>query len=216
MDRVCRFHALNHKAVARLAAEKIGKRYEEVTFIVAHLGTGVSVGAHIKGKVEDVYDAVNEGAFSIDRTGSIPVLMLIDECYSGKHTHDAMRRIVNGSGGVFSYLGTKDMSEVEKMESSGDESARRVVEAFAYQLAKDIGSMAAVCKGKVDRVIITGGAAKYGKLTRLLTSYVSFIAPVMIMPGEEEMSALAAGVLRVLRGEEEALDYEREIENAAR
>ncbi|MDR1509056.1 MAG: butyrate kinase [Synergistaceae bacterium] len=211
MDRVCHFHALNHKAVARLVASEMGRRYEDVTFIVAHLGTGVSVGAHINGRVADVYDAMNEGAFSMDRAGSIPVLLLIDECYSGKHTRAEMSRVVNGNGGVFSYLGVKDMREIEKREAAGDKSARKVVEAFSYQIAKDIGSMAAVCKGKVDRVIITGGAANYGNLVDLLTSYVSFIAPIRILPGEEEMSALAAGTLRVLRGEETALDYAAEL-----
>lgn len=216
MDRVCHFHALNHKAVARLVASEMGRRYEELTFIVAHLGTGVSVGAHINGRVVDVYDGMNEGTFSVDRTGSIPILPLIDECYSGKHAHAEMLRAVNGNGGVFSYLGTKDMREIEEREASGDRFARKVVDAFAYQIAKDIGSMAAVCKGKVDRVIITGGVANYGKLAGMLTSYVSFIAPVKILPGEEEMSALASGALRVLRGEETALNYIGEIENALR
>ncbi|MDR1136702.1 MAG: butyrate kinase, partial [Synergistaceae bacterium] len=192
------------------------RRYEEVTFIVAHLGTGVSVGAHINGRVEDVYDAMNEGSFSIDRAGGVPVLSLIDECYSGQRTRKEMLRVVNGNGGVFSYLGTRDMREVEAMEVSGDEFARRVVEALAYQIAKNIGSMAAVCKGNVDRVIITGGVANYGKLVDLLTSYISFIAPVRIFPGEEEMSALASGALLVLRGEAAALDYVREIEKALR
>jgi butyrate kinase len=216
MDRICRFHALNHKAVARLVASEMGRPYEEVTFIVAHLGTGVSVGAHINGRAEDVNDAMNEGSFSIDRTGGIPVLSLIDECYSGKYTHGEMMRRVNGNGGVFSYLGTKDMREIEEKEAAGDKFARKVVAALAYQIAKDIGSMAAVCKGKVDRVIITGGLANYDALVGLLTSYVSFIAPVRILPGEEEMGALASGALRVLRGEETALNYVGEIEKALR
>ncbi|MDR2779853.1 MAG: butyrate kinase [Synergistaceae bacterium] len=216
MDRVCHFHALNHKAVARLVASEMGRGYEEVAFIVAHLGTGVSVGAHVNGRVVDVYDAMNEGTFSIDRAGGVPALSLIDECYSGKHTREEMLRAVNGNGGVFSYLGTKDMREIEEREASGDKFARKVVAAFAYQIAKDIGSMAAVCKGKVDRVIITGGLANYGRLVELLTSYVSFIAPVKILPGEEEMSALASGALRVLRGEETALNYIGEIENTLR
>jgi butyrate kinase len=216
IERVCHFHALNHKAVARLVASEMGRGYEELTFIVAHLGTGVSVGAHINGRVVDVYDAINEGAFSIDRAGGIPVIQLIDECYSGKYTHAEMMRGVNGNGGVFSYLGTKDMREIEEREASGDKFARKVIEAFAYQIAKDIGSMAAVCKGRVDRVIITGGVANYGKLVGLLTSYVSFIAPVKVLPGEEEMRALASGALRVLRGDEAALNYIGEIENALR
>ena len=216
VDRVCHFHALNHKAVARRVASEMGCGYEELTFIVAHMGTGVSVGAHINGRVADVYDAMSEGTFSIDRAGGVPILQLIDECYSGKRTRAEMMRRVNGNGGVFSYLGTKDMREIEEREASGDKFARRVVEAFAYQIAKDIGSMAAVCKGKVDRVVITGGLANYGKLVGLLTSYVSFIAPVKVLPGEEEMSALASGALRVLRGEEAALDYIGEIENALR
>jgi butyrate kinase len=207
MDRVCHFHALNHKAVARVAASELGREYEEVSFVVAHLGTGISVGAHVHGRVVDVFDAMNEGSMSVDRAGSVPALLLIDKCYSGEFTHKEMRRKVNGSGGIFSYLGTKDMREAEEKLQSGDEETKRVVDAFAYQIAKDIGSMAVVCRGKIDRIILTGGMARFEYLAEAITSRVDFIAPVKLVPGEEEMSSLASGALRVLRGEEEAKNY---------
>jgi butyrate kinase len=207
VDRVCHFHALNHKAVARAAASEMGKRYEEVTFIVVHMGTGISVGVHTNGRVADVNDAMNEGAFSVDRAGSVPVLELVDLCYSGRFSHREMKRLLNGGGGIFSYLGTKDMREVENMVRDGDKTAVRVLEAFAYQIAKDVGSMAAACSGRVDLIIITGGMARFRELTRMITSRVEFIAPVKLIPGEREMDALASGVLRVLNGTERALIY---------
>jgi len=206
-DRICHFHALNHKAVARLVASEMGKAYEEVTFIVVHMGTGISVGVHVNGRVVDVNDAMNEGAFSVDRAGSVPTLELIDLCYSGKFSHREMKRHANGNGGIFSYLGTKDMREVENRMKSGEEEANRVVEAFAYQIAKDVGAMAAVCSGKVDRIIITGGMARFKELVDMIVSRVKFIAPVKLVPGEEEMESLVSGALRVLRKIEPAKIY---------
>jgi butyrate kinase len=185
----------------------MGRRYEDVNFVVAHLGTGISVGAHVRGQVVDVFDAMNEGSMSVDRAGSVPALPLIDECYSGKYSHKEMRRRVNGSGGIFSYLGTKDMREVERLAAEGDERTIKAVDAFAYQIAKDIGSMAAVCRGEIDRVILTGGMVRFKYLADEITSRVKFLAPLEIIPGEEEMSALAFGTLRVLRGEESAKNY---------
>ena len=207
MDRVCRFHALNHKAVARAAAERMGRRYEDVNFVIAHLGTGVSVGAHVRGRVVDVFDAMNEGSMSVDRAGGVPAIPLIDECYSGKYSHREMKRRVNGSGGIYSYLGTKDMREVERLAAEGGSTAVKAVDAFAYQIAKDIGAMAAVCRGEVDRVILTGGMVRFKYLTDEIASRVKFLAPLEVIPGEEEMSALALGALRVLRGDERAKNY---------
>ena len=207
MDRVCRFHALNHKAVARVAAAKMGHRYEDVNFVIAHLGTGVTVGAHVRGRVVDVFDPLSEGSMSVDRAGGVPAIQLIDECYSGKYSHREMSRRVNGNGGIFSYLGTKDMREVERLVTEGDEAAIRIVGAFAYQIAKDIGAMAAVCRGEVDRIILTGGMARFKFLADNIIERVKFLAHVDVIPGEEEMSALAFGALRVLLGEEQAKDY---------
>jgi butyrate kinase len=211
MDRACHFHALNHKAVARMVASELGRRYEDVNFVVAHLGTGVSVGAHVKGRVVDSLDPMNEGSMSIDRAGGVSALLLIDMCYSGKFTHKEMRRRLNGSGGIFSYLGTKNMREVERRAEEGDEDARRVTDALAYQIAKDIGSMAVVCRGEIDRIILTGGLARFKYLVDEIISMVCFIAPVKVVPGEEEMISLALGVLRVLRGEERAKSYSAEL-----
>jgi butyrate kinase len=190
----------------------MGRPYEEVTFIVVHLGTGVSVGVHSNGKVTDVNDAMNEGTFSLDRAGGVPALSLIDMCYSGEFSHNEMLRRVNGSGGVYSYLGTKDMREVEARVSQGDEEALKIVEAFAYQIAKDIGAMAAVCRGKADLIIITGGMAHYRKFVDMIVSYVDFIAPIKIVPGEEEMGSLAEGAFRVLGGIENAKNYSEELQ----
>jgi butyrate kinase len=207
MDRVCRFHALNHRSVARRVASEMGRTYEESAFIVAHLGTGITVGAHVGGRVIDSCDAMCEGSFSVDRAGWLPTLSLIDMCYSGEFTRSEMLRRVNGGGGVFSYLGTTDMRAVEEMASSGDERALRVVEAMAYQTAKDIGAMAAVCRGRVDCVVLTGALARYKDLADMIASRVGFIAPVRIVPGEDEMESLASGALRVLEGTERAKTY---------
>ncbi|MDR1133397.1 MAG: butyrate kinase [Synergistaceae bacterium] len=210
IDRVSRFHALNQKAVARKVAASAGKRYEDVCFVVAHLGSGISVGAHMNGRVIDACDPLNEGSFSVDRAGGVPVQDVVDMCCERGYSLKEARLRLNGEGGVYSYLGTKDMREVENMVRDGNRAARGVVEAFAFQVAKDIGSMAAVCSGKVDRVIITGGMTRFGLLAELIRSRVEFIAPVEIVPGEEEMNALAEGARRVIRGEARALDYSEE------
>jgi butyrate kinase len=216
VERVSRFHALNQKAVARKVAASIGKRYEDARFVAAHLGTGISVGAHLNGRVVDATDAINEGSFSVDRAGSVPVTAVIDMCFGRGYSRGEARLKLNGEGGVYSYLGTKDMREVENRVDAGDRAARGVVEAFAFQIAKDIGAMAAVCSGRVDRVIITGGMVRFGLLTELIRSKIEFIAPVEIVPGEEEMSALAEGAARVLKGEARALDYSEEKRKRAR
>ena len=216
VDRISRFHALNQKAVARKVSDTIGKRYEDARFVVAHLGTGISVGAHLEGRVADAYDAMSEGSFSVDRVGGISSLAVLDMCYERGYSRGEARLRLNGEGGVYSYLGTKDMREVENRVRDGDIAARGVVEAFAFQAAKDIGSMAAVCSGRVDRVIITGGMARFDLLTELIRSRVAFIAPVEIVPGEEEMSALAEGAMRVLNGESPALNYSEEKRKRAR
>ena len=202
------FHALNQKAIARRAAADIGRAYEDLNLVVTHLGGGVSVGAHKKGRVIDVNNAIpGDGPFSPERSGGVPAGGLVRMCFNGKSTEaDIMKKLV-GQGGLVAYLGTNDAVEVEKRIRNGDPEAKLVYEAMAYQVAKEIGSCAAVLKGQVDAVVITGGIAHSGMLVEWITDRVDFIAPVMVYPGEDEMIALAQGALRVLSGREEALEY---------
>lgn len=201
------FHALNHKAVARKTAESIGGRYEDYNFIVAHLGSGISIVAHEKGKMIDGSGGRTDGPFSPERSGGLLTYQLINLCYSGKYTHDEMVRKVSSAAGMYDYLGTKDMIEVEKRIAQGDEKARLIFDAFIYQVAKEIALYGASLRGNVDRIILTGGIAYSQKVTEEIIEYVSYLAPVEIIPGEMEMEALALGALRVLNGEEEAKVY---------
>lgn len=202
------FHALNQKAIARRAANDMGKPYEECRFVVAHMGGGISVGTHLNGCVVDVNNALHgDGPFSPNRTGGLPVGDLVKMCYSGKYTESQIMRMVVGEGGLVAYLGTVDLRKVEELIEAGDEDAFLVFNAMAYQVAKEIGSAATVLKGKVEAIILTGGMAYSERFTRLISERVSFIAPVKLYPGEDELSALAEGALRVLRGEEKAKEY---------
>ncbi|MBQ4481783.1 MAG: butyrate kinase [Lachnospiraceae bacterium] len=201
------FHPLNQKAMARRYAKENGKRYEDINVIVAHMGGGVSVGAHKKGRVIDVSNALEgDGAFSPERAGGLPVGPLVRLCYSGKYTEKEMYKRLVGGGGFTAYLGSNDMVEITK-KSETDEQARLILDAFIYQVAKDIGSRAAVLEGKVDAIILTGGIAYGKRVTDAIEKYVGWIAPVIVYPGEDELLALAQGGLRVLNGEEEAKDY---------
>lgn len=203
IERVSIFHALNQKAVARRYAKETGLKYEDLNLIVAHLGGGVSVGAHRKGRVVDVANALNgEGPFSPERAGGLPVGDLIKLCFSGKYTQDQIKRMITGQGGIVSYLGTNDAREVENRIKSGDEYAKLIYQAMAYQIAKEIGACSAVLKGEVDGIIITGGIAYDKVFTSWLKEMVSYIAKVTVYPGEDELQALAQGGLRVLKGEE--------------
>lgn len=208
IERKSIFHALNQKAVARKHAKIQNKKYEELNLIVAHLGGGVSVGAHEKGRVIDVPNALDgEGPFSPERSGSLPVGDMIKLCYSGKYSLDEVKKMLKGSGGMVSYLNTNDAREVEKRIENGDKYAELIYYAMAYQVAKEIGACAAVLKGNVDGILITGGIA-YDKLfTAWIEERVKFIADVTVYPGEDELTALAQGGLRVLRGEEETKVY---------
>lgn len=208
IPRVSIFHALNQKAVARRYAVETGKKYQELNLIVAHLGGGISVGAHYEGNVIDVNNALDgEGPFSPERTGGLPVGDLAKMCFSGKYTHAEMKKKITGKGGLVAYLGTNDGREVEAMISKGDSNAKLIFEAMAYQVAKEIGSCAAVLKGKVDAIILTGGLA-YGEiLVNWIKDRVDFIGDVVVYAGEDEMSALALGGLRVLRNEEDPQTY---------
>lgn len=202
------FHALNQKATARLHAKKTGRKYEQLNLIVAHLGGGISVGAHQKGKVIDVNNALDgEGPFSPERSGTLPAGQLIDMCFDGRYQKDEVRRMVIGEGGYVAYLGTNDAVEVENRAKNNDELAVKIQDALAYQVAKAIGEMAVVLNGYVDGILLTGGLAYSQYLTQYITSKVEFISAVYVYPGEDELEALALNALRVAIGEIEPLEY---------
>jgi len=207
-DRRSIFHALNQKATARLHAKKINRKYEKLNLIVAHLGGGISVGAHQKGKVIDVNNALDgEGPFSPERSGTLPAGQLIDMCFSNKYEKEEIRRMVIGEGGFVAYLGTNDAMEVETRAKNGDELAMKIQDALGYQVAKAIGEMAVVLNGYVDAILLTGGLAYNQYLTQYITSKVEFISAVHVYPGEDELEALALNALRVATGEIEPLEY---------
>lgn len=202
LKRASIFHALNQKIIARTYAKEVGKSYEELNLIVAHMGGGVSVGAHCHGRVIDVNNTLDgDGPFSPERSGGLPTGALVELCYSGKSKAE-VKKMLKGEGGVVAYLGTNDMLEVENKAIADPNSEYAMVQnAMCYQIAKEIGAMAAVMKGKVDAILLTGGIA-YGKpITNYIREMVEFIAPVKVYPGEDEMRALAMNGLMVLRGE---------------
>ncbi|ABR36717.1 MULTISPECIES: butyrate kinase [Clostridium] len=202
------FHALNQKAVAKRYARENSKNYEDINVIVAHMGGGVSVGAHKKGKIVDVNNALDgEGAFSPERSGGVPSGDLARMCFSGKYTLEEILKKITGKGGFVAYLDTNDARVVESAALDGDPKAKMVHDAMGYQVSKEIGAAATVLNGNVDAIILTGGMA-YGKpMVNLIRERVGFIAPMVIYPGEDEMLALAQGVIRVLNGEEEVKEY---------
>jgi butyrate kinase len=202
------FHALNQKAVARLFARKMGKKYEEMNLIVAHMGGGVSVGAHRKGLVIDVNNALDgEGPFSPERSGTLPAGQLIEACFCGNFTEEEIKQMVTGNGGMVAYLNTNSMIDVEDMAESGDEAARLLLDGFVYQVSKSIGEMAAVLNGNVDAIILTGGIANSKAIVKGINQKVGFIANVEVSAGEDEMVAMAMNATLMLRGELNALKY---------
>ncbi|HNV02822.1 MAG TPA: butyrate kinase [Vicinamibacterales bacterium] len=207
IDRECLWHALNSKAVAKRYARERGVPYESLRLVVAHIGGGASISVHRGGLGVDVINPREEGPFSMDRAGGVPVLKLANLCFSGQHRLADIERMLFGEGGVYSHLGTKDLIEVERRIAQGDERARLVFEAMAYQIAKAIGAMATVLHGRIDAVLLTGGMAHSSRLVEAIRGSVAWIAPLAIYPGEDEMQALAEGVLRVLRGEEQARQF---------
>lgn len=209
IERVSIDHPLNQKAMARRWAASVGKKYADVDVIVVHMGGGTSTGAHKHGRMVDVFAAFNgDGAFSPERANGIPALGLVNLCFSGKFTYAEMKKKVIGGGGFNAYLGTNDARDVDKMIAEGDEKAKLVMDAFIYQISKNIGALAAsVFEGKVDQIILTGGVAYDKYVTEAITKKVSFIAPVTVYAGEAELLALAQGALRVMNGEEEAQVY---------
>lgn len=207
LPRLSKSHFLNQKAVARKYAIEHGKTYEDCNLIVCHMGGGISVGAHMKGKVVDVNNTLDgEGPFTPERTGTLPTGDLVKLCYSGKYTFKEMYSMVNGHGGLVAYCGTNSYREVlEKAKT--DEFTKNVVDAFIYGIAKYIGSMCTALKGDVEAIILTGGIAYNEYTCKEIEEYVKYIAPVVVYPGENELLSLVSGTLRVLRGEEKVLEY---------
>ena len=206
LPRISVFHALNQKAVAKRYAKEVGKKYTDL--IVVHMGGGVSVGAHDHGKVVDVYNALDgDGAFSPERAGGVPSGALVKMCFSGKYTQAEVMKKLVGKGGFNAYIGSNDARDLEKLVNEGDEHAKLVQDAFYQQVAKDIGGMATVLRGKVDQIILTGGIAYSKHTCEELEKRAGFIAPFTVYAGEDELLALAQGALRVMNGEEEPMKY---------
>lgn len=207
LDRECLSHALNTKAVAKRFARQTGRPYDTLRLVIAHLGSGISISAHRDGRMVDVCNPREEGPFSADRAGGLPAIKLLDLAFSGEATHDELVRRIFREGGVYSYLGTRDLADVERRVEAGDPEAALVVDAMLYQIAREIGAMATVLNGRVDAILLTGGMAHSARYTQDLTRRVDWIAPVHVFPGEDELRALAEGALRVVSGEEKALEY---------
>lgn len=205
--RISAFHALNQKATAKKAAADLGKEYEECNFIVAHLGGGISVGAHRKGRVIDVNNALEEGPFSPERTGSLPTKQLVNLCFSGEYTKEEVDKMLVGKGGFYAHTGTTDVKAIMD-EAKTNEDFQKVVNAFTFNLSKEIAGLAASLEGQVDRIVITGGMARDKELIAAVEKRVGFIAPLFIVPGEDELRALQEGVINVLEGLEEIRTYE--------
>jgi len=215
IPRISIFHALNQKAAAREAAKKLGKPYESCRLIVAHLGGGISVGAHIDGKVVDVNNALNgDGPFAPERAGSLPSWSLVELATSGRYDQATLKKMITGKGGIVAHLHVNDMRKVEDMVKAGDAEAIVIFEAMAYNVAKEIGALAAVLEGKIDAIVLTGGIAFDTYFVELIRRRVEFMAKLIILPGEDEMTALAQGALRVLRKEEKPRQWKHAGGNA--
>ncbi len=208
IERKSIFHALNQKAVARVYASSVGKKYEEMNIIVAHMGGGVSVGAHRKGKVVDVNNALDgDGPFSPERSGGLPSGQLIDLCFSNKFNHAELKSMISGKGGMVAYLGTNNFRDICESAENGDHKALLIRDAASYQIGKEIGAMATVLNGQVDAIILTGGMAHQNSNINAIRSMVDFISDVVVYPGEDEMKALAYNGLLALEGKIEIKIY---------
>ncbi|MDR0982376.1 MAG: butyrate kinase [Culturomica sp.] len=208
IKRISIFHALNQKAIARTYAAEVGKKYEELNLIVAHLGGGISVSAHRKGRVIDTNNALNgDGAFSPERTGGLPASALVDICFNSGKTQAEINRMICGSGGLVAYLNSNNVQEITEKLIPEHPEYKIVVDAMSYQIAKEIGAMSTVLNGEVDAIILTGGIVWNSPVNDYIIQKVSFIAPVKLYAGEDEMRALAQNGLRILRGETEAKIY---------
>jgi butyrate kinase len=215
IERKSIFHALNQKAVARRVAKELGKKYNDLNLIVTHMGGGITVGVHKKGKVVDVNNGLHgDGPFSPERAGTVPVGDLVTLCFSGEYFREEIMKKLVGRGGLVGYLGTNDAVKVEQLIAAGNEDAKLIYDAMAYQVAKEIGAASTVLAGRVDAIILTGGLA-YGKgFVKAITDRINWIADVIVHPGENELQALAEGALRVLRGEEKEKVYPGNFETA--
>jgi butyrate kinase len=208
IERKSYCHVLNSKAVARKYARICGKKYEEMNLVVAHLGSGISISAHKNGKIIDVLSD-DSGPFSPERSGSVPLFQFADLVYSNQYEKKELYRKIRGKGGLKGHLGTGDCREIERRISDGDEKAKKIYAAQAYQIAKGVGEMAVVFKEKIDGIILTGGMAFSEKLIMMISDYIRFIGPIQCFPGENELEALALGTLRILKGEEKAHKFIR-------
>jgi butyrate kinase len=213
LERPCLSHALNSKAIARRHAHERGEQYEKLRLVVAHLGSGNTISAHECGRMIDATNSREEGSFSTERAGGVPAMELVRLCFSGRYTMAQVEQMLIREGGLISYLGTGDLREVEQRIEQGDTRAELVFDAMAYQIVKEIGAMACVLGGKVDAILLTGGMAHSRRLTEAITRSVSWIAPVRVYAGEDELRALAEGALRVLHHEEAAHEF-GEVEKA--
>lgn len=207
LDRECLSHALNTRAVARRYAARAGVPYPELRLVVVHMGSGHSVSAHRDGRMVDVTNSREEGPFSTERAGTVPTVRLARQILEQGLSFQEVERMLFREGGIHSYLGTRDLREVEARIEGGDGRARLILDAMVYQLRKAVGAMAAVLDGDVDAVLLTGGMARSGRLVSALTPHLDWIAPVHVYPGEEELRSLAEGALRVLTGEERVKQY---------
>src|SRR5574344_685178 len=208
INRVSIFHALNSKALSRKYAEIIGKRYEDINLIVAHMGGGISVGAHRRGKVIDVNNALNgEGPFSPERAGTIPADQLAELCFSGKYTLKAIKKLLNGKGGLTAHLGTNDVATIAEKAQRGEEPYNTILKSMIYNVAKQIGAMYVALKGDVDCIILTGGIAYCNYCIANLKEQIDYLAKVEVMPGENEMDSLAYNALSVLKGKTILQEY---------
>lgn len=202
------FHALNQKAIARRFARETNRKYEDLNLIVCHMGGGITVSAHRRGRVIDTTNALDGcGPFSPERSGSLPPGPLIRLCFSGKYTEEELMRIVHGAGGLMAHLGTTSVPEVIERIESGDLHAMLILRAMVYTVAKEIGAMAIAFKGNVDAILITGGMAHSKRITDFMAQYVSFIAPIYVYPGEDELLTLAENALAAVKGEREVKTY---------
>lgn len=208
LPRYGRTHTLNHKRVAMSAAAELGKPYEDCRLIVAHMGGGVSIGAHAGGRIIDSTTSRGEGPFSMDRSGQLNSWELAKLCFSGKYEKQEVLKMLNGSGGVYAHLGTKDFREVEQKMNAGDANARNVFYGLAYQTAKTIGSMAVVLEGRIDAIVLTGGIMYAEAFSKELCQQIQFLGKIILRPGEEEMESLAYYMNAVLEGRIEPKVYQ--------
>lgn len=208
MPRICIWHALNQRAIARRYARGIGREYEDLNLIICHLGGGISVAAHEHGHAIDANNALDgEGPFSPERAGSLPAADLVRLCYSGKYTEKELLKRIAGQAGLTAHLGTNNMREILQRIKSGDEQAQLIVDAMLYHTAKQIASEAAVLCGQIDAILLTGGMAHSDYIVSELRRRIGFLAPVYTFPGEDEMKALALNALSVLQGKRQAKIY---------